>query len=78
MAQVIVRNLDDDVVATLKRKAQLHGCSLETELRALLSAAARLKKEERLILAKRVRALTPTGAGQTDSAELIRADRDAR
>ena len=78
MAQVIVRNLDDDVVATLKRKAQLHGCSLEQELRDILSAAARLKKEERLILAKRVRALTPTGAGQTDSAELIRADRDAR
>ena len=78
MAQVIVRNLDDDVVATLKRKAQLHGWSLEQELRDILSAAARLKKEERLILAKRVRALTPTGAGQTDSAELIRADRDAR
>ena len=78
MAQVIVRNLEDDVVATLKRKAELHGCSLEQELRDILSAAARLKKEERLILARRVRALTPTGAGQTDSADLIRADRDAR
>ena len=78
MAQVIVRNLEDDVVATLKRKAKLHGCSLEQELRDILSAAARLKKEERLSLAKRVRALTPTGASQTDSADLIRADRDAR
>ena len=78
MAQVIVRNLEDDVVATLKRKAELHGCSLEQELRDILSAAAKLKKEERISLAKRIRALTPTGSAQTDSAELIRADRDAR
>ncbi len=78
MAQVIVRNLDDTVVTMLKRKAELHGCSLEQELRDILSAASRLKKEERLSLAGRIRALTPTGAAQTDSAELIRADRDAR
>ena len=78
MARIIVRNLDDEVVAALKRKAELHGCSLEQELRDILSAAAKLKKEERLILARRVRALTPTGANQTDSAELIRAGRDAR
>ena len=45
MAQVIVRNLEDDVVATLKRKAELHGCSLEQELRDILSAATKLKKE---------------------------------
>ena len=48
MAQVIVRNLDDQVVATLKRKAELHGCSLEQELRDILSKAARLTKEERV------------------------------
>ena len=53
MAQVIVRNLEDDVVTTLKRKAELHGCSLEQELRDILSAAAKLKKEERISLAKR-------------------------
>lgn len=29
MAQVIVRNLDDAVVSSLKFKAQLHGYSLE-------------------------------------------------
>ncbi len=78
MAQVIVRNLDDQVVATLKRKAELHGCSLEQELREILSAAARLTKEERFALAKRIRAMTPLDTSQTDSAELIREDRDAR
>ncbi len=78
MAQVIVRNLDDQVVATLKRKAELHGCSLEQELRDILSKAARLTKEERVALSKRFRAMTPPGVPQTDSAELIREDRDAR
>lgn len=78
MAQVIVRNLDDEVVATLKRKARLRGCSLEQELRDILSAAASLTKEERLALAKRIRAMTPADAVQTDSADLIREDRDAR
>jgi plasmid stability protein len=33
MSQVLVRNLDDRVVASLRRKAELHGHSLEQELR---------------------------------------------
>lgn len=78
MAQVIVRNLDQRVVATLKKKAELHGCSLEQELRDILSMAARLTNDERVALAKRIRAMTPTGVTQTDSAELIREDRDTR
>ncbi len=78
MAQVIVRKLDDQVFATLKRKAELHGCSLEQELRDILSKAARLTKDERVALAKRLRAMTPPGVAQTDSAQLIREDRDAR
>ena len=78
MAQVIVRNLDDQVVAALERKAELHGCSLEQELRDILSKAARLTKEERVALSRRFRAMTPTGVDQTDSTQLIREDRDAR
>lgn len=78
MAQVIVRNLDDRVVATLKRKAELHGRSLEQELREILSNAARLTPEEKVALSDRIRAMTPPGVKQTDSAELIREDRDNR
>ncbi len=78
MAQVIVRNLDDGVVAALKRKAKLHGCSLEQELRDILSRAARPSAEERAALARRIRAMTPPGVAQTDSARLIREDRDMR
>jgi antitoxin FitA len=78
MAQVLVRNLDDQVVTALRRKAELHGHSLEQELRLTLTAAARLTPEERVALARRIRSLTPTGVEQSDSAELIRQDRDTR
>ncbi len=78
MAQVIVRNLDVRVVAALKRKAKLHGCSLEQELRDILSRAARPSAKERAALARRIRAMTPLGVAQTDSARLIREDRDMR
>lgn len=78
MAQVLVRGLDDHVVAALRRKAELHGHSLEQELRVALTAAAQLTREERVALARRIRALTPPNIAQTDSTELIRRDRDAR
>ena len=43
----MVRNLDDGVVAALKRRAQLHGQSLEHELRDILTAAARPARQDR-------------------------------
>jgi antitoxin FitA len=77
MAQVIVRNLDDDVVSSLKFKAELHGHSLEQELRNILKRAAELTSEEKLALADRIAAMTPRPL-DTDSADLIREDRDSR
>ena len=77
MAQVLVRNLDDQVVTVLRRKAELHGHSLEQELRIVLTAAARLGPDERVTLSRRIRAMTPT-VKQTDSADIIRQDRDTR
>jgi plasmid stability protein len=78
MAQVLVRNLDDQVVAALRRKAELHGHSLEQELRIALTSAARLSPEERVALTRRVRGMTPANIQQTGSTELIRQDRDTR
>ena len=75
MGQVIVRNLDDHVIAALKTKAELHGQSLEQELRAILSQAAVPNVQERVTLANRSRALTPKRR-QTNSTKLIREDRD--
>ncbi len=78
MAQVIVRNLDGDVVAALKRNAARHGRSLERELRVILTDAARLSPDDRLALSRRIRALTPRRRLLSDSARLIRQDRDRR
>jgi len=36
MAQVLVRDLDDSTVATLKQRAQLHHRSLQGEVRVIL------------------------------------------
>ena len=75
MAQVLVRNLPDDVVAHLKARAARARHSLEQELRHILIEAARQGREEVLADMDRIRAMTPNVA-QTDSAELIREDRD--
>ena len=37
MAQVLVRNLPDEVKARLQRRAERHGRSLEAEVRAILT-----------------------------------------
>jgi len=75
MAQVIVRNLPEDVVARLKARAASRRRSLEQELRDILSEAARPSREEILADFDRIRAMTPK-VPQTDSAELIREERD--
>jgi plasmid stability protein len=75
MAQVLVRNLPDDVVARLKARAARARRSLEQELRDILVEAARPRRDEVLAEMDRIRALTPQ-VPQTDSAELIREDRD--
>lgn len=74
MAQVLVRNIDEKVISALKRKAELQGRSLEQMLRETLSEAARLTPAERLDVARRLRAMTPS-AKQSDSVDLLREDR---
>ena len=41
MAQIIVRQLEDDVKARLQRRADRHGRSMEAEVRDILRAAAK-------------------------------------
>ena len=77
MAQVLVRNLDAAVVEALRAKAELRGVSLEQQLREVLAAAARPTPVERVALADRIRARTGV-VPQSDSTDLIRADRDER
>lgn len=75
MGQVIVRNLDDDVVIRLKRRAANKRRSLEQELRLILTAAARPGLDELHENAAAIRQQL-AGRPQTDSTDLIREDRD--
>ncbi len=77
MATVTVRNLDNQVVERLKKKAKDNGRSLEAELRELLKQAANRKSpEELLAIADRISAMTPDDVEQTDSTKIIREFRD--
>ncbi|MFP6744465.1 MAG: hypothetical protein VCB77_04660 [Alphaproteobacteria bacterium] len=78
MAQVTVRNLDDQVIITLKRKAVLHGNSLERELSKILTDSIQLSATERVATSRRIRAMASVGVAQADSATLIRDSRDSR
>jgi len=75
MGQVLIRNLDDRVIESLKTKAELKGCSLEQELRDVLTNAAPLTPEEKIALFRRLRATTPP-LGDVDVRAAIRRGRD--
>jgi plasmid stability protein len=77
MGQVIVRKLDDAVIAAHKRRAKARGVSLEQQLRDVLAEAAKPSREEIIADLRRIRAMTPKGP-RIDSTELIREDRDSR
>jgi len=77
MANLTIRNVDDVIVDRLKDKAAKNGRSLEAELREVLKqAATRKTREELLAQIDSIAAMTPKGIKQTDSAKLIREDRD--
>jgi plasmid stability protein len=81
MGQVLIRNLDDALIADYKRAAAGHGRSLEAELREVLATMrprTRLSKEELVALSRQLRAGTPASASAVDSVQLIRDDRDSR
>jgi plasmid stability protein len=46
MAQILVRGLDDQIVARLKDRAASHGRSLESEARSILESATGFTAEE--------------------------------
>ena len=56
MAQLLVRNLEDDVKTRLQRSAQRHGRSTEEEVREILRNAVRSESEARKPLGSRIRA----------------------
>ena len=77
MAQLLVRQVDDGLVAALKARARAHNRSAEAEHRAILQAALTPDTTKFAERAARLRAET-SGRLSGDSADLIRQDRDAR
>ncbi|HET9810633.1 MAG TPA: hypothetical protein VFP53_02920 [Sphingomicrobium sp.] len=79
MGQVLIRNLDDDLIAAYREAAEKNHRSLEAELRAALKLhrpVTAKRREELRELSDTIRAMTPKGVKQTPSEVLVREDRD--
>ncbi|MFM7362718.1 MAG: FitA-like ribbon-helix-helix domain-containing protein [Cyanobium sp.] len=77
MAQVLIRQLDERVVAILREQARARGVSLEQSLRELLTSEAQQHGDVRERLAA-LRRQTPAQAQGLDVAALIREGRERR
>jgi plasmid stability protein len=75
MAQVVIRNLDDEAMRRLKARAARKGVSVEHELRTILTDAVRA---DRAGFGGRAAAFRRrlSGRRHSDSTRLIRKDRD--
>lgn len=79
MPDVLVRDVGEDVVAQLKQQAARHGRSMQAELKAILEQSARTaaEAEEAWAAIDRFRErLTASGRRFSDSADLVREDRN--
>jgi len=78
MASLSVRDLDDDLLGRLKRRAARHGTSAEAEVRAILREALNGEADIGFDdLAAQLRALT-AGRQHTPAEDLLREGRDER
>jgi plasmid stability protein len=78
LASLNVRNLDDELICRLKRRAARHGHSAEAEVREILRNALSGEAEVSFDdLASELRALT-AGRRHTPTEQLLREGRDER
>lgn len=70
MAQIIVRDLEEDVKARLKRRAAQHGRSMEEEVRDILRNAVREQNQRLPKLGSRIVARFAKAGLDTDLPEL--------
>ena len=82
MTQVLIRNVDDSTIATLRARATARGLSLEAELREVLTRAAGHPRADIAAEFAAVRALTPSqpppGQPRHLAEDLVREARDER
>jgi plasmid stability protein len=74
MGQVLIRNLDDEVITSLRYKVKVNGRPLEQELREILTNAAPFTMEERLKVSEYLRKGNPLTLADAKAA--IRTGRD--
>ncbi len=77
MGQVLIRNVNDAVLAALRERAAARGASLEAELRDVLTRAAGHPRADLAAEFAAVRAMTPKGRRRL-AEDLVREDRDQR
>lgn len=73
MAQIIVRNIEDEVKAGLKKRALQHGWSMEEEVRQILRQAVCKAGQPRAGLGSRIAARF-AGTGLTEPLSELRGD----
>jgi len=78
MAQLLVRDLKEETVAALKKRAKEHGRSAEAEHRAILEAALKPSASSFWEEASKFREELRARGLQFDSTKIIRKDRDSR
>lgn len=80
VGQIIIRNLDDRIIETLKRRAEAAGRSMEAEAREALTQFVDDPAAARLALIARMQAAFASarvpGTTMPDSLELLRESRD--
>lgn len=75
MANITIRNIEDETVEALKRRAKSHRRSLEAEVRQILADVVHpMAPVDLRLLAEKIAVMTPD-VPQTDSADLLREDR---
>lgn len=78
MDDKITVEFDADTMNALSRMAEAHGRGVDAEVREIVSRTVRkpMSREEFVRRANEIAAMTPKGIVQTDSAILVREDRD--
>jgi plasmid stability protein len=79
MGQILIRNLDDAVLARLKALAEAQKKSMEQTAREVLAAALKPSREDILAEIDAIRAQSrPWRPGEPTAEEIVRAMRDER
>jgi plasmid stability protein len=79
MAQIVIRNIPEDVMAEFRELTRRRGISMEQEVRDLIAAAVAYEGKLRSFRAasrRQINRLRKEGRAFSDSTDLIREDRD--